>query len=155
MDLEEIVIMGIVVAIISAVAVIVSAILGDIASSGKLKEFLAGQHSLRSAEHDKLKEQQNNLREQQTEIKNMLTFLKDEKNKELGRIESMRASNLDIEKIINQITAMSVRLSDQEKEIAALKEKNASLEEENNRLLQALIQQYPAASDEDEDEWEM
>ncbi len=49
---------------------------------------------------------------------------------------------------------MSVRLSDQEKEIAALKEKNASLEEENNRL-QALIQQYPAASDEDEDEWKM
>ncbi len=147
MDLEEIVIMGIVVAIISAVAVIVSAILGDIASSGKLKEFLAGQHSLRSAEHDK-------IRTEQAEIKNKLSFLESEKYKELGRIESMRASNLDLEKIINQIMAMSVRLSDQEKEIAALKEKNASLEEENNRL-QTLIQQYPAASDEDEDEWEM
>lgn len=126
---------------------------------GSVEDDLKDDHKnvfkMASTEHDKLSAEikvisteHSGLKEQQTEIKTMLSFLKDEKNKELGRISEQRSSQLDIEKIINQLTALSVEVSD-------LRIENASLKNENTGLRKYIAQFHSNASSADTEEFEM
>lgn len=135
-------------AIIGAGVAIIGSIIANIGAVGKLREFLSGAHTSRSLEHASLKEQQR-------EMKDMLSFLKDEKNKELGRIEKQHGSKFDLDKIVSQLTALSIEVTELRNEKSELKAQNSALENENRELRNYISQSNAAAASENEEEWIM
>ncbi len=159
MSLEEWIMNNLGGIIIGASATIVAAIIANIAAIINSGGNINTNHTERSKEHqgilhgqEKLSKEHNNLKEQQTEIKSMLTFLKDEKNKEIGSMNALRSSQLDIQKIVQQLTALSMEVSELRIENANLKADNAKLTQENTEIKEYISKIRSADFDADEEE---
>lgn len=143
---------ALVTAIIAAGAAIAAAIISAVVTTRKLDKTVAihdtktdGAHTALSKEHVGLSKEHDGLKAQVALVGGDVSFLRDEKLKEQGRVEHLSAAQRQLTDSAENIGKFAV-------EFARLAAENAALRQENTRLTQQLCELEAHRGEENDEE---